>query len=228
MLPRLSTPAQEGVLRVSKWLKFQVLLDEEEMAELLQVLDPLKIFIVSQLVTKENCEISPADFLEKYTTYAAALKQGQLPDEATLRPVFSSLFTATSDILYAQEVRADTFLIKAIKPVIQLQAHHFFVSAIDGKFHPMVLSEESVTWGLQFSYPQLAQDPKTSAFAKVVDSPDFPNTAPFLRLAKWLRRKSSPTPFWYRGVKTYVPMRLGKKCFGWIAHHPQLKGLEVS
>jgi hypothetical protein len=114
-------------------------------------------------------------------------------------------------------------LIKPLKPVIQLQAHHFFYSTLDKKFHPMVLSQESVTWGLQFAYPQLYQDPKTRQVIKVTDSAEFPNSALFSQFSKWIRNATLPTPFEVEGVRVNSPIRIGKKMLGWIQQHPQLK-----
>jgi hypothetical protein len=227
--PKLSTPAEEGVLRVSKWLKFQVLLDAEEMRELLSSLKDAFIFLVSTVVDQKTASLSLQEFADKYSCYADMLKRGLVPHPADFKTVFSSILTATPDILYAQDVGHHRFLIKPVKPVIQFQAHHFFLSDVDGKYHSMVLSDESISWGLQISYPQIFQDPKESNFSKVIVSEDFPNTALFGRLTKWLRHHSVPTPFVYRGVKTCVPIRIGKKCASWIADHPQLlqRKLEV-
>lgn len=219
---RISTPQEEGVLRVSKWLKYQVLLSSDEMRELCAALDPFSIYSVSGVVKASETLITQNTFLEKYSAYVQALQSGQIPQEKELKPFFSSVFTASADILYAMQVGDDKFLIKAIKPVVQLQAHHFFVSSVDGKFHSMVLSDESITWGIQFSYPQIFQDPKTHAFSKVAQTEEFPNSVLFLRLAKWLRHNTLPTPFIHEGKRTNVPMRLGKKCLAWIHNHPGL------
>lgn len=219
---RSSKPDIEGVLRVSKSLKHQVLLDEEEMRSLLDALDPVLIYAVSEAVDSKSGFIEQAHFLQKYAQYVECLKNGVFPEERPLRRFFSSIFTTTPDLLYAMEVGHEKFLIKALKPIIQLQGHHFFVSSIDGVFHPMVLGEESITWGIQFSYPQIYQSPKQHDYAKVVDSSDFPNTALFNRLVKWLRQHTLPTPFIFDGKQTNVPIRLGKQCFPWINKHPGL------
>ena len=227
--PRISTPQNEGQLRVSKWLKFQVLLDADEMEDLFRELGPFFIFLVSEVVSKETALLEHAQFLAGYRHYIEILKKGEIPENNQFRKIFSSVFTTTPDIMYAQDLGKERYLIKALKPVIQLQAHHFFLSDIDGKYHPMVLSDQSFSWGLQFSYPQIYQDPKSTEFSKVTTSAEFPNTELFVRLTKALRKNSMPTPFSYKGVKTYVPIRIGKKCLSWIANHAQLKkrGLEV-
>lgn len=224
---RRSTPQKEGVLNVSKWIKHQVLLDKEEMRELFSELSPLFLYVVSDIV--ERAEMSQEEFFGHYDNYVEALKSGQLLDETKLRRYFSSVLTKDSSLLYAMEVKPERFLIKPIRPVIQMQLHHFLPSKVDGKFHPMVLSSESVTWGLQFSYPQIFQHPQYQNIEKVTDSKEFPNTAIFTKLAKCLRDKSVPTTFIWGDKKTSVPIRLGKSCFSWIKNHPQLKekGLSV-
>ncbi len=227
---RISSPKEEGVLQVSKWTKCQVLLDIEEMAELLDELSPLHFCVVSEPVKKEDGVIAAEMFLEQYKTYVSALKQGRLVDESLLRKFFSSAATCSMDMVYAISVGKDKYLIKPVKPVIQLQTHHFFYSKLDGKFHPMVLSMESVTWGVQFSYPQLYQDPKSHRIAKVADSSEFPNTSVFARLLKWLRHRTLPTPFYVQDQRVNAPIRIGRSCLDWIQWHPQLKekGIRVA
>ncbi len=221
-LLRISNPANEGVMRASKWLKHQVLLDAQEMRDLFAALAPFEIFVVSEPVTEQTMMVEKEEFLRAYEGYAETLKAGKLPDESGLRRYFSSIFTVTREALYAMEAGKERLLVKTLKPVLQLQLHHFFVSTIDGKFHPMVLGKDSITWGVQFSYPQLYQHPVTQEFAKVVDSPDFPNTALYQRLAKWLRTNTAPTPFIFQGKRSNEPIRLGRRCFAWIANHPGL------
>ncbi len=226
---RISTPHIEGTLRVSKQLKFQVLLDASEMIALLHELSPIHICIVSEPTALDRALIPTEDFLEQYSRYIAGIKEGDLLDEKPLRRYFSSGWTSDLDTVYTMAVGSDKYLVKPIKPLIQLQGHHVFYSDVDKQFHPMVLSQESVTWGLQFSYPQLSQDPKTSDITKVSKGGDFPNTALFAALTKWLREHTLPTPFIVDGKRTNATIRLGKQCLNWIGKHPQLvqKGIEV-
>lgn len=226
---RISTPQEEGKLQVSKWLKYQALLDSAEMKELLLFLEPFSIFVVSEAVEGKSGLIEKTDFIAHHQRYIEELKKGELPDESQLRKYFSSIFTTTSDLLYAMKLSNGKSLIKPLRPVIQLQLHHFFASSLDGKFYPMVLSDESVTWGIQFSYPQLFQDPKTFEITKVTSSPEFPNTALFLKLVKWMRTHTVPTPFLFQDKKTNAPMRIGRNCFDWIEKHPGLilRGIKV-
>lgn len=226
---RISSPKTEGILQVSKWTKVQVLLDAEEMHGLLEGLGNIYFVPVSEPVKAEEGVISGSDFLKKYTNYISLLKQGQVPPPEEFRRLFSCALSSTLDCFYAIPAGEGKFLIKPTKPVLQLQAHHFFYSDLDGKFHPMVLSPESISWGLQVSYPQLFQDPRTRKVVKVVDSPDFPNSALFLKLFRWMRSFTLPTPFQVNGRRVNAPIRIGKQSLAWIKNHPQLKqrGIQV-
>jgi hypothetical protein len=286
MAIRISTPASEGILQVSKWIKVQMLLSAEEMGHLFSQLEPFSIFHVSAPVALEDACIEKQAFCASYASYVDALKAGELPNESPLRRLFSAALSTTSDVLYAMDVyrnrvnsslsgcakaveksigmagdsilanttpaipidsrrfdasqkgyfspdcgigpeRHTKYLIKPIRPVIQLQGHHFFYSTLDEKFHPMVLGPDSVTWGIQFSYPQIYQHPQSHLYAKVDDSLDFPNTALFRRLTQWMREHTTATPFIVQEKRTNSPIRLGKKCFSWIAKHPQLVAKQI-
>jgi len=226
---RQSHSHKEGILQVSKWLKTQVLLSEEECMHLLEALGDFFIFNVSEPVSLKEAVIPRPLFLERYSMYVQALKQGKIPDTSSLRATFSSIFTLSSDLVYAMPIKEEKFLIKPTLPVVQLQLHHFYFSSLDRSFHPLVFGPESVTWGLQFSYPQLYQDPHMRTIAKISKSDVFPNTELYLRLVSWIRKETQPTPFLYQDTKLYAPLRIGKKSLEWVKNHPQLhlKGLTI-
>ena len=131
-------------------------------------------------------------------------------------------------MVYTVPVDGDRQIIKVKKPVIQMQAHRIGYSSLDGKFRPMVMGKESISWGIQFSYPQIYED--SGKVVKVNESDQFPNTARFKKMQRWMRRHTIPTPFLADGKRVNVPMRLGKQCLPWINTHPQLveKNIGVS
>jgi hypothetical protein len=90
-------------------------------------------------------------------------------------------------------------------------------SDVDHEFRPMILSQNSIFWGLQFSFPQVYQDPKTGALKEAEVSPLFQ------AIRKWIRNTTVPTPMMVEGKRVNIPIRLGKRCFSWINRHPQLK-----
>ncbi len=221
----LSTPEKEGSFNVSKWLKHQVLLDLEEMRELLEHIYPARLYNVSE-ITANPC-VDVETFLEKYARYIEELKKGFILPLKEIRSIFSSALSEIPDVFYAYPVREGGFLLKFLKPAVQMQVHHFLPSTLDGKIHPMVLSQDSVSWGIQFAYPQIFQDPKSHLFSKVGDS--FPNTSLFLKMARFFRNHTQPVTFLWNGNKVVTSLRLGKKAYCWIKKHPQLqeKGMEV-
>ena len=220
---RLSTPKEEGVLQVSKWLKFQVLLDSDEIASLFEEIAPIYCVNVSAAVNGEDALFSAERFLSLYSTYIDELKQGRVPQDGQFRSLFSSALSNDLSAFYAIALAGEKYLIKPVAPVIQMQMHYFFYSSVDGKFHPMVLSEESIAWGIQFAYPQLYQDPLTRSIGKVADCAKFSNTSTFQKLSKWMRSATMPTPFIADQERTNSQIRIGKKSLNWINIHPQLK-----
>lgn len=220
---RSSTMDQEGPFHASKWLKHQFLIDEEEMVSFLDAIGDVLFFHASGPVSASKASLSKQDFLQVYRSYILAIKNGEAVDEKELRRFFCNYLTNDASCLYQVELPQDRVLIKVAKPVVQMQFHHFFASNVDGKFHSMVMTKESVHWGIQLSFPQIFQDPKTHEYFKVSDSTLFSNVLLFKKVISWLRHHAVPTPFLFRGEKTRVPFRLGKKCFPWIDRHPGLK-----
>jgi len=227
---RVSSPKEEGIIQVSKALKVQMLIDDQEMRGLFLNLGDFEIYDVSRVVDSRHGIIEKETFLETYAHYVAALKEGQFPEESIAKPIFSSIFTTQRELLYAMPVGEEKYLVKTLRPVVQLQMHHLLYGELDGKFHSIAQGKDTISWGIQFSYPQIYQDPKSKSFSKVTDSSEFPNTALFLALSRWVRQNTLPTPILNQGKRINLPIRLGKHCFSWIGNHPRLieKGFQVA
>jgi hypothetical protein len=209
-------------LQVSKWLQIQVLIETSEMESLLNTLEVDHFFLMGRLCHPgEECVPRQA-FLNVYADYISSLKKGVIPEEASFRPFFSSALSVTNQVFYTQIVNDGRCILRPIRPVVQCQVHRISYSATDGKFRSMAMGSNSMEWGIQFSYPQLFQDPLTQEICPIKECPDFPNTALFKTLQKWVREYTLPTPFYVKGKKKPVPMRLGKECLSWINQHPQL------
>lgn len=218
MTLRLSTPALEGVFQGSKYLKYHVLASKEELAQLFD--SSFSIYLLTGLT--DGQPIDPAFFLAEYGSWIEELKQGRAPTDGALRRLLACAFAEEADALWKQAAPGNRYLIKIGKPIVQVQAHFFTYSPIDAVFRPMTCSQAGIFWGLQFSFPQIAQDPKTLEFFEVEPSPLWQ------RIKQWVKDATRPTPFVVDGKKTNVPIRLGKNCFSWINNHPQLGSLYVS
>lgn len=221
MTLRLSTPAAEGVYQGSKYLKFQVLCDAEELKGLLD--GSFAIYPLTGLVDGEA--IDAVHFIEVYGSWIEGLKEGREPADGDLRQILAAAFTMEAEALWKQEVPGGRFLIKMGKPVVQVQAHFFTYSPIDEVCRPMTMGSGSIFWGLQFSFPQIYQNPKTMEFCEADDSP---NQALFQKIKQWVRDTTRATPFVVGGKRTNVPIRLGKACFSWVRRHPKLIEQKIS
>lgn len=208
-------------ISVSKWLKHYVLLDGSEMEQMLADLE-VYFFDVSRLTELDQISFSKKQFLSSYQSYIAALKLGEI---LPLPHPFSSALSTTKEAIYAHEIAPGKYMAKPTQPVIQLQPHRFFHSKIQNTIRSQVMGPESIFWGLQIAYPQICLS--EGSYTKVQNN--FPNTALFTQIAKWLRHHTAPTTFLFEEKKIATPLRLGKACFAWIHLHPQLltQGLAV-
>lgn len=225
---RQSTLAKEGQLLVSKWLASQVLLDDDEMISLMQHLGSCQIYQIDRVVGEQEGVLMQQSFLEAYRAYVAAFKAGELPSEKLVKDYLQGAMTVSDDVLYEIPLDGGKRIIKLVKPAVMLQPHRMHYSSLDGKFRSMVMAKDSFLWGVQFSYPQIYQNPKTFALEKIAFSDAFPNSFLFDRLRKWVRYNTLPTPFIVNNRKMTSSVRLGKKCFGWINKHLQLQSLGIT
>lgn len=215
-------------LQASKWQKLPLLIDAEEMRMLMGSLEPFWMVQISGLMPIGQEIISKEAFLEVYEHYLLTLKNGENPSDPRLRPYFSSVWTTFPEALYAVKVNEKQSLVKILRPVVQLQAHRCDYSFADNTFRTMVMGIDSISWGIQFSYPHLYQDENLQVLT-VREEPRFPNTYLFKKMQQWVRLHTIPTPFEVAGKKVNVPIRLGKNCLNWINLHPHLqaKGIRV-
>jgi hypothetical protein len=89
----------------------------------------------------------------------------------------------------------------------------------------MVFGPESVSWGIQFSYPQIFEsDEGTVMWGRGDDSPNVPL---YKELTRWLRNATVPTAFMWCGEKVVTPLRLGKELLPWIHDHPELRRKQI-
>jgi len=225
---RLSHPEVEGTIQASKWLSCRALLDAKEMEALLSFLPSFSIYNVSELVDLQTARFSIEDFLAKYIDYVATIKAGLIPDQVLFKPYFSASFSATSKALYAMKVKDGKYIIKAKEPVVQLSLHHFTYCFEQQKFHSMIHSEEAVTWGLQFSFPQLYANSNDNDIVEVYKDENNPNTILYKALSKWIRSHTTPTPFMIEGKQKNATFRLGKESFAWAKKHPQIETFRLS
>lgn len=212
-------------IKISKTLKIPVLMDVEEMQGLLDNLPESFFYLIQGVCKKEEGVMNAHAFLQIYADYISYLKKGQKPPAAQFRATFASALSVSKDALVSFELDENSHLIKAVQPVIQLQTSRITYSAEEEAFRSQQFGSGGIEWGVQFSYPQLYQDPETQDVLDVDDT--FANTEAFRTLQKWIRYNTVATPFIVNGKRINAPIRLGKNCFKWIHSHPDLKGITI-
>lgn len=216
---RISNPKNEGVYQGSKWLKVPVLCDAEELRELFD--DSFSIIPLTGIFDGKT--LDPNRFLSVYSGWIEQIKEGRVPSDSDLRQILACVWAIDLESVWLQEIPGKGYLAKVNAPQVLVQAHYFSYSRVDGAFRTMSMGEGSVFWGIQFSYPQVYQDPQT------MEIRNSGKNELFEKIRRWSRDKTRATPFQVDGVKTCVPIRLGKNCFSWIGQHPQLiqQGIQV-
>lgn len=221
-------PSVGYTLQASKWQKCPMLLEIGEMASLITSLGSFWMVQVSGVIQQEEEILDPQFFLEVYGDYIDSLKQGKQLKDPRVRSVFSAVWTVDLNHVYTVPVNESKVLVKVEKPVVQLQSHRFDYSQADGSFRSMVLGQEAIEWGIQFSFPHYFQDAECQVVS-VKEEDKFPNLKLFKKVQGWMRENTTPIPFEVEGKKVNVPIRIGKRCLSWINSHPQLiaKNLRV-
>lgn len=232
----------EGNLQVSKWLHVPVLLSIDELRSLFAEISPCYIVATSRILREEEAVIEQQRWLSLYETYIERLSLGDVPglDEVTL---FNSVLARCLDDFYAIEVGKDSqplkdstkkeasspsvkskdpILVRASHPVVQVQSHTMGFSALDQQLRPMQRGKESISWGLQFSYPLIYQDPKSGDVYQALKDPQFKNREIFQTIQKWMRSYTRSLPLIYGGRHFTSPVRIGYECMKWVNHHPGL------
>jgi len=218
----------EPSFQASRWLQIPFLVSATELKILFDEMGEFSIFQLGGVQEVGKGDVNRDRFLSVYAGYVAALQEGKQPNKAQYGLVFSSAITKDPKSLYGIKVAEGKKIIRMRRPVIQIQEHLFDYSQDDQRFRSNVYGTESVTWGLQFTYPQLFKDPQTDQVYNVMKDPSFPNTELFRTFQRWMRGQTQPVPFVVDGKKINAPIRLGKECFEWINNHPQLKQKGIS
>ncbi len=220
MTTRISSAQVEGNFQAAKWLKIQALVEPEELEILFEEI--FDIYPLSSSFPPDAFPMKKERFLTAYRSWIEKLKMGLVPDDQELR-AFNAAAWAPSSSMWLQEIGQDKYLARPCEPFLLTQVHQMAYSPVDEKFRPMILSRDSIFWGLQFSFPQVCQHPKTMEF---FTPKDF---GLFKRVQEWSRKYTVATPMFVDNKRVNIPIRLGKGCFSWINKHPQLvsKGLSV-
>lgn len=205
------------VFQASKWQVTQALIDSNELEDLFSSLKKFWMVKNRGLLPKDQVFISLEEFKEAYVRYLSKIKRGEVSDEEVL----TSIWSEDLSYLWLYQMEGGKVMTRISKPVVQVVPFHFSFSKNDLKIYPMVFGKESIPWGLQFSYPQLYQDPDTHDVENALNS-SFVNAGLFKTLRSWMRAHTKMVSFEFESQSISSPMRLGLNCFTWIENHPSL------
>jgi len=217
---KVSTADQIPPYQASKWQETLVLLATEEMQALLDHLGDIYIYPLSGLHPVHGPFLQKKSYIETYHQYVGSLKAGTIPPRL---PALIVAITTDPDHLRGLKVKEGQQMHRVIKPVVQTKEGSLHYSPQEKKFRSMVYGEGAIAWGVQFSYPQLFQDPETKKVENALTGKEFPDAVLFRTIQRWLRKNSSVFSVAIEGEKVNTPARIGKACEGWIHNHPQLK-----
>lgn len=217
------SPKEKGIFKASKWLHYPILCDSFELDKLFATWKDFAIYSIGKVSAGDVQEVSRKNFLACFAKSIESLKKHTVWVKELLLPV---VITEDIECLYQYSPKENYHILKVERPVIQCQLHKFRFSHFDNSIRSMVFSDDSVFWGIQFSFPTLFQDPATNQIVKVDET--FANARFIPLLRKWIREHTSPVQFIYAGMTLNTGIRLGKDCFSWINNHPELKAINLT
>lgn len=211
----------QGQFQAARWLKIQALLDDVELASLMQALEPFSIYPLSGALPREAFPMPKERYLATYRGWIEGLKAGIVP--TSFGSLNASMWTKSAESLWFQEFPDKRVVAKPKEPFLLVQVHFMGYSRVDKVFRPMSLSQDSIFWGLQFSFPQIYEHTEKG----IVEAGDHPNAVLFQRVRKWSRDNTRPTPMNVEGARENLPIRIGKNCLSWVNDHPALVAKEL-
>lgn len=214
-------PNSLSSMGMAQWTPVRALLDIDEMRALCSHLPPFSLYQAGSVLPLGEGRLSLEEFLLAYAEYISSLKQSKTPPYKQLRRALCAFWSAEENAIAVQAVSEKEQVLSPAIPLIQLQPHAFCYSAFDHSFRSMVFGPTSMPWGLQWSHPQVYQDPLTQAIFKVAKEPNKPNNLLFRTLQRWMRHHTGTLQVLVENKRTCLPIRVGPSCLNWMQKHPQ-------
>lgn len=197
----------------SKWQKIQVLLDPIEMENLLRYLSPLAILNISEVVPFDKTSLTIDTFMNKYQKYIDMLRGKTPKQKISLTYALSQQIENFRAIAVGQK----QYICRPLQPEVHMQTHEFLLDS-NGKILPQVFSKETISWGIQLSYPAIFQNAYTMEVIQATRT-SFNGWKVFSCIRNWIRTHTLPLPVHYQEKIIQLPIRLGKKAATWIQDH---------
>ena len=208
--------------QASRWLKVRLLLSIEAMQELVDHLEPVCFIQAASVMQTLDPLVPKKEFLAAYAEYMHHLEKDD-PQSAAFAgrsPLFKLTLCASPNLATTYEVKLGSFLTRLLEPGVQLRPCLVDFSSLSKQFSYSALGLHSISWGLEFSYPQLIQK-HGEEVANGLKEP-FVNGILFKKIQKWARRHTRLAAFTFEGEKIISELRIGPN-IDWACEMSEVK-----
>lgn len=207
--------------QVSKWLYQRALLTPQELKALFEELGHICLFRLGKILPKEDLELSLNQYIFEYKAYLEGLSK----EEGEGFPAVG--MTCDREAMEFSEVRQDGWLAKPQLPIVQMR-QHTFIMTMDGRLQSSSYSASAIRFGIEFAYPQLFVDPTSQKIVEIRKEERYSNNEIFMKLTKWMRNHTKPTPILWKDKKINATFRLGKSALPFVVDHADLKREQIN
>lgn len=189
----------------SGYLYQNVLFSKEDLEQLLILLRPFEFFNTSSVQTQQDDIMTEDRFLNFYERYLHHLFLDQPLDDKDIARMFLISLATSSSCFAKQELSHNRFLLKPIRPVIQLQPLGLFVSSIDKQIHAKTFSKEAQPFGIKISFPTIYEETQSHIIQEI--KPDDIEYEKFAAIRQFIRNQTKPLILIHKGEKKVYPIR---------------------
>lgn len=218
-----SHPKIEGDYRVSKWMNFQLLLNESELLELFKEIEVQHLLCLSHVGIYEDLYLSKQNYLNLYAKYLELLQKDTILESREIIKKLNVAIAYDFQDFYKIPLPDDKILIKMKSPSIQIKPFHFVYNHELEKFLPNVCSSSTIYFGLEISFPQIFQDPKTFVIKHIFKDQKLKSAQQFKKIRSFVRDHTQPARFQIKDNVKVATFRIGKKCINFAKSCPALK-----
>lgn len=207
----------------AKFQKTSALLEVAELRSLFNTLESevgkLYFYHIGAVLEESLLQGSIESIVELYGESLVALKNNE-----KIKPL-SIAMTLDPNTLYMIDAGGGKRIVKFLTPSIHITSTAICYLPELQEFKEKLYGSDLISWGLQFSYPQLFQEHKS----QLVQNPlqEGVNAKLFKLQQRWLREHTKPTFFLTEKGQIKTAIRLGKECYSWINSHPKLQKAHI-
>ncbi|PCI76629.1 hypothetical protein COB21_04165 [Candidatus Aerophobetes bacterium] len=213
-----------GEMQASKWLRIRILLDEKTLTQWFDLIGQVCFVNLFATKSEDALIVSPEEVLSRYTQYMEQIKAGKEVDHAYFQKKLTLHMTKDPKSCYKTALKGKSiYFAKEKAPGVRMALFGFSWDKSHREIHSNVYSKTTISWGLEFSYPQIFSGSLDTEVVYLAQEKDRPNSALFVQLKQLIRRASKPVKFIYEDQKIISSLRMDKTGGAWINNHFGLK-----